>query len=98
MSTDLTNVNDHPVAILKREQELFQSEDMVSIVGHTQASQSASGIGVAIDTLTAYERANGVIFAALDLGALDAVFDSYNNEDDTLSDLRSAVSDLLGLE
>ncbi len=98
MSTDLKNVNDHPIAILKREQELFKSEDMISILGPAQASQSAAGLGVAIDTLAAYENSNLVTFAALDGDALAAVQFLYASDDTSDTDFRSAVSDLLGLE
>jgi hypothetical protein len=98
VSTDLKNVNDHPVAILKREQALFQSEDMISILGPAQAAQSASGISVAVDTLSAYERANAVVFAALDTDTLAQVQFIFDSDDISETDFRGAVSDLLGLE
>jgi hypothetical protein len=98
VSTDLTSVNDHPIAILKREQELFKSEDMISILGPAQASQSANGLGVAIDTLSAYEKANAVVFAALDSDTLAQVQFIFDSDDISDTDFRGAVSDLLGLE
>lgn len=98
MSTDLNSVNDHPIAILKREKALFETDDMISILGPAQAAQSAAGLGVAIDTLAAYENANLVTFAALDGDALAAVQFIYASDDISDLDFRGAVSDLLGLE
>lgn len=91
MSTDLTTVRDHPAALLEATSRQHAEDNP-----GTRGSEDAAHLAMAADLLRAYETKHGVTFVALSNDALAAVQEAYEAND--ANGLRSAVSDLLGLE
>ncbi len=95
MATDLTKVNDHPIAVLRKAaQDAHEAQTSPT----AQAAYTA-----AAETLFQHEQTNGVIFAALDKDALARVAEAYGAFSDHRSErkggeLASAIADLLGLD
>lgn len=93
MATDLTKVQDHPTALLRK-----AAEESHYLKG-TPVAQSA--FKAAADTLKEHEKENGVTFAALDNEALARVAEAYETYRDDVEHpgvLASAIADLLGLD
>ena len=96
-STDFTTVRDHPAVLLDTKSLQHAAENP-----GTRCSEDAAHLAMAADLLRAYETKHGVVFAALDRDALQAVQDAYEaTEGSSLTSpwgpFVSAVTDLLGL-
>lgn len=92
MATDLTKVNDHPVAILRKRAQ--ERADLLSLGSVQAAFEHAAA------TLTQHEDEHGVVFAALDKETLARVVRGYEDviSGEPEGDFLDAVRDLLGLE